>query len=268
MVSVTRELSLCAKKSAHANLQTDRRILGSVRIYDELAHWWPLFSPPIHYVEEVADILPTLMAAPDAPPRTLLELGCGGGSVAYHLKRHLTLTLTDRSAAMLAVSRATNPECEHVQGDMRSLDLGREFDLVMVHDAIAYMTDEVSLRAAFRTAHRHCRAGGAVVILPDHVAETFEPHTSHGGEDASDGRGMRYLEWTFDSDPTDTVCETAFAFLFRHADGTVTSQCERHLFGLFPRASWLAWLTAEGFSSPASRIDPWNRDVFVARKRR
>lgn len=236
-----------------------------MRIYGELAHWWPLFSPPSHYVEEIDDILPTLMSAPDAPPRSLLELGCGGGSMAFHLKNHFQLTLTDVSPGMLDVSRAVNPECEHVQGDMRTLDLRRQFDLVMIHDAIAYMTDETSLRAAFKVAHRHCRRGGAVVILPDHVRETFEPQTSHGGEDAPDGRGMRYLEWTFDPDPHDTTCITAFAFLFREADGRTWSEHERHTFGLFPRASWLAWLRAEGFEA-TSRIDPWGRDIFTARK--
>ena len=236
-----------------------------MRIYDELAGWWPLFSPPHHYIEEVADILPTLKSAPDAPPRTLLELGCGGGSMAFHLKQHFQLTLTDLSAGMLAVSRSYNPECEHFQGDMRTLDLGREFDLVMIHDAIAYMRDETSLRAAFRSAHRHCRAGGAVVLLPDNVSETFEPHTSHGGEDAADGRGLRYLEWTYDPDRRDTACVTDFAFLFRHEDGHTSSLHERHVFGLFPRASWMEWLRAEGFEA-MSRIDPWNRDIFVARK--
>ena len=236
-----------------------------VRIYDELAGWWPLFSPPGDYVEEVADLLPTLTSAPDAPPATMLELGCGGGSVAYHLKQHFQLTLTDVSEPMLAVSRNVNPECEHVQGDMRTIDLGRTFDVVMIHDAIAYMADEQSLRAALRTAYRHCRPGGAVVILPDNVAESFQSTTSHGGEDAPDGRGMRYLEWTYDPDPADATCETFFAFLFRDTAGRVISASERHVFGLFPRASWLSWLAAEGFSA-SSRIDPWNRDVFIARK--
>jgi SAM-dependent methyltransferase len=236
-----------------------------MRFYDELAHWWPLFSPPHHYDEEVADILPTLRSAPDAPPRTLLELGCGGGSVAYHLKKHFDLTLTDRSEGMLTVSRDVNPECEHIQGDMRTLDLGREFDVVMIHDAIAYMTDEASLRAAFRTAFRHCRPGGGVVILPDHVTETFASHTDHGGEDAPDGRGFRYLEWTFDPDPDDSMCETAFAFLLRDANGRVTTEADRHVFGLFPRAAWQSWLSVEGFTV-TSRTDPWNRDVFIGRK--
>jgi SAM-dependent methyltransferase len=238
-------------------------------VYNEFAHWWPLFSPPEHYVEEIDDILPTLLGAThDAAtnrPTTLLELGCGGGSMAFHLKHHFTMTLTDVSAGMLEVCRAINTECEHVQGDMRSLDLGRQFDLVMIHDAIAYMTDEASLRAAFRTAFRHLRPGGGAVILPDEVAETFVPETDCGGEDAPDGRGLRYLEWSYDPDPTDTTTTTVFAFLLRAADGSVTSEVDHHLNGLFPRAWWRSWLEAEGFQV-TSRMDAWNRDIFTARK--
>jgi SAM-dependent methyltransferase len=236
-----------------------------MKLYTELASWWPLLSPPAHYVEEAADIIPTLQAAPDRPPRTLLELGSGGGSLAFHLKPHFQLTLSDRSEQMLAVSRQVNPECEHVAGDMRTLQLDRQFDLVMIHDAVMYLTDEASIRAAFANAYRHCRPGGAVVILPDNVTETFEPETELGGEDAPDGRGLRYLEWTWDPDPTDTTFRTVWSFLLRDASGHVTVDMDEHLFGMFPRASWLAWLRAEGFD-PTSRMDPWNRDVFVARR--
>ena len=35
------------------------------------------------------------------------------------------MTLVDLSEEMLAVSRELNPECEHLQGDMRTLRLGR-----------------------------------------------------------------------------------------------------------------------------------------------
>lgn len=236
-----------------------------MRLYTDLAIWWPLLSPPSHYVEEAADIVPTLQSAPDSPPRTLLELGSGGGSLAFHLKTHFALTLSDRSEQMLAVSRQVNPECEHIAGDMRTLDLGRQFDLVMIHDAVMYLTDEQALRAAFATAYRHCRPGGAVVILPDNVTETFAPETESGGEDDPDGRGMRWLEWTWDPDPNDTTFKTVWSFLLRDAAGRVTVEMDEHLFGLFPRASWLSCLRAEGFD-PTSRIDPWDRDVFVARK--
>ena len=46
------------------------------------------------------------------------------------------VTLVDLSAKMLEVSRRLNPDCEHLQGDMRTVRLGRTFDVVFVHDAI------------------------------------------------------------------------------------------------------------------------------------
>lgn len=196
----------------------------------------------------------------------MLELGCGGGSLAWHFKGHLQLTLTDRSPEMLAISRGVNPECEHLLGDMRELDLAREFDLVFIHDAIMYVTDEASVRATLATASRHCRPGGAVVVVPDCVTETFEPKTDWGGEDAADGRGLRYLEWTTDLQPDDNVFDELFAFLMREADGTVHHDSDHHRFGVFPRASWLAWMEQEGLVA-TSRMDPWQRDVFVGKKR-
>lgn len=232
------------------------------RLYTDLAAWWPLFSPPSHYGEEAADLLPVLLSVTEPPPHTLLELGCGGGSLACHLKAQLELTLTDRSAEMLAVCRTANPECEHILGDMRSLDLGRQFDLVLIHDAIMYAIDPASLCATLETAYRHCRPTGAVVIVPDYVKETFEPKTSTGGEDGADGRGLRYLEWSCDPDATDDTYEVAFAFLLRDPSGSVSFDSDVHQCGLFPRAAWLSWMSEAGFS-PRSRIDPWGRDVFL-----
>ena len=236
-----------------------------MKLYSELAKWWPLLSPPTHYVEEAADLLPMLRAAPDAPPRTLLELGSGGGSLSFHLKGELRLTLTDVSAGMLAVNRAVNPECEHVQGDMCTLDLGRTFDVVLIHDAIMYCTDPVSVRAALATAARHCRPGGATLVLPDCVRETFTANTDHGGEDAPDGRGLRYLEWTTDPDPADDTFQTLYLFALREADGTTRVEHDLHVEGVFHRAAWLAWLAEAGFDA-STRLDPWDRDVFIARR--
>jgi hypothetical protein len=149
---------------------------------------------------------------------------------------------------------------------MRTMDLGRTFDLVLIHDAIMYAVDEASVRAAIATAARHCRTGGGVVIVPDCVRETFEADESAEGEDGSDGRALRYLEWTWDPDPHDTTFEVAYAFLMRHPDGSMSVEMDHHREGLFPRASWLAWLDEAGFTA-TSRMDPWDRDVFSGRKR-
>ena len=58
------------------------------KLYQELASWWPLPSTPSDYEEEAAFYLRALLEASDRAPRTLLELGSGGGNDASHLKEH------------------------------------------------------------------------------------------------------------------------------------------------------------------------------------
>jgi hypothetical protein len=126
-----------------------------------------------------------------------------------------------------------------------------------------YARTAVALRATLATAARHCRPGGTLVVLPDNVTENFKSSTTVGGEDGSDGRGLRFLEWVWDPSPADESYDVAYAFLLRHADGTVSTECDRHRLGLFPVASWLNWLREAGFD-PRSMLDSWKRTVFVA----
>ena len=114
----------------------------TLRLYDEFAGWWSLLSAPADYEEEAAFYATLLAGACRGDARTLLELGSGGGNNASHLKSRFSLVLVEPSAGMLEVSRRLNPECEHVQGDMRTVRLQRTFDLVFVHDAVCYMTTE------------------------------------------------------------------------------------------------------------------------------
>jgi SAM-dependent methyltransferase len=235
-------------------------------MYGDLARWWPLLSPPSEYDEEAADLLGRLPRPSESTPLTLLELGAGGGSLAAHLKHHYELTLSDRSSEMLAVSRAVNPECEHIQGDMRSLRLDRRFDVVLVHDAIMYAIEPEDVRATLLTASVHCREGGTVVVLPDYLLETFTSGTDCDGHDASDGRGLRYLEWRWDPDPTDSTYLVDYAFLLRESDGTVTIEHDRHSEGLFPRADWLIWFEEAGLI-PRTAVDSSGREIFLATPR-
>ncbi len=232
-----------------------------MRLYSDLATWWPLLSPPSHYAEEAED-LRRFLPRPVITRPTLLELGAGGGSLASHLRDDYDLTLTDASPEMLAVCRAVNPGVEVALGDMRTLDLGRLFDVVLMHDAVMYMTTHADLRAAFLTAARHCRPGGTLVVLPDHVRETFAPETTCGGEDGRDGRALRYLEWSWDSDPSDTTCEVVYALTLREPDGHVRVELDRQHNGVFARAEWLALLAEAGFSV-RREADKWRADVFV-----
>ncbi len=167
-----------------------------VHMYSDLAPWFHLLTHPSDYADEAAFVTRVVDDVVDGDARTLLELGSGGGNNASHLKERFECTLTDISPEMLALSRTLNPECEHLEGDMRTLRLGRTFDVVFIHDAISYLTTEDDLRAAIETAAVHVRPGGVVILTPDATTEIFEPKTDHGGHDGDDGRSLRYLEWT------------------------------------------------------------------------
>lgn len=238
-----------------------------MKLYNELADWYHLFTHPRDYAEEAATYVRLLRdACPGA--RTLLELGAGGGNNASYLKYHYTCTLTDVSARMLDQSRAINPECEHVVGDMRDLRLGRQFDVVFVHDAIEYMLTADDRARAVATTWAHTRPGGVALFLPDGTAETFVESVDDGGEDGADGRGMRYLEWTFDPDPSDDTYEVHFACLVREG-GDVRMVHDRHVHPLVARQTWIDLLTSTGFvvSTPATdRAIHGTQVAFVARR--
>jgi len=239
------------------------------RFYGELAEWWPLISPPEEYAEE-ADFVATVLHSASIPVGEVLELGSGGGHNAVHMKASFELTLVDLSDEMLEVSRRLNPECAHRQGDMRTIRLDRAFDAVLVHDAVDYMTTEADLRRAIETAFAHCRPGAAAVFVPYDTTATFEDGSDHGGTDGADGRGVRYLEWSWDPDPDDTWTLTEYSFLLRDADGSVRSVHETHRVGLFGRDDWLRLLIETGFDprivAEVTSEDRPPRDLFVGHR--
>jgi SAM-dependent methyltransferase len=224
---------------------------GEYRLYQDLAEWWPLISPPAEYAAEAA-LLAGVFGTAAIPVRDVLDLGSGGGHVAMHLKDRLTLTLLDRSAAMLATSRRLNPECAHVSGDMRTARLGRTFDAVLVHDAVDYITSQDDLRQVIGTAFAHCRPGGIAVFVPDYTAETFQAGSGGGGSSTPDGRQGSFREWRWDPDPADDWIQVEYEFVLREAGGAVQTVRETHRLGAFARATWLRLLAGAGFTVQAA----------------
>jgi SAM-dependent methyltransferase len=242
------------------------------KLYGELAEWWPLLSAPEDYEEEATFYFNAMQEAADRRIESVLELGCGGGNNASHMKKRVKqLVLVDLSDGMLAHSRKLNSACDHHLGDMRGVRLNREFDAVFVHDAVSYMTTEHDLARAIETAAVHCRPGGAALFAPDHLCETFRPDTDCGGHDGVD-RAMRYLSWSWDPDATDTTVVTDYTYALRDASGNVRVIHDRHIEGLFPRDTWLRLLSDAGFDPRVvpfnhSELEPGTYELFVCVKR-
>jgi SAM-dependent methyltransferase len=100
---------------------------------------------------------------PDA--ETLLELGCGTGSILAHLAADYRVTGVDLSGEMLRIARTKVPNARLVQGDMTAIELGETFDVVVcVADAINHLCPFAKWEALFARAHDHLAPGGIFVF--------------------------------------------------------------------------------------------------------
>ena len=235
-----------------------------MRIYTDLADWYPLLTPLADYADEAAVYAAILRAHLGSGRHRLLELGAGAGHNAHYLARDFALTLTDLSPRMLAWAQHNCPDARCLVGDMRALRLEESHDAVFIHDAIGYMRTEADLAAALATAAHHLRPGGVLVLAPDWVQETFQPHTHWEGADG-EGRSMRYLEWMWQRPGQTAGYVIDYTLAMREGEAEPRVVNDRHENGLFPRATWQGLLAEAGLQVvPAPVADPDHPDLFVA----
>lgn len=96
---------------------------------------------------------------------SLLELGCGTGSVLARLSSLAEVTGLDRSPAMLAVAAEKVPGARLLEGDMREFSLGERFDVVIcVFDSLNHLLFFGDWESMFDAVHRHLVEGGLFVF--------------------------------------------------------------------------------------------------------
>lgn len=98
----------------------------------------------------------------------VLDLAAGSGRLTVPLLRSgKRVTALDLSADMLERLRATLPpgaSCDLVVADMRDVNLGRTFDLIVLGATSITLFDEAGRRRVFATVHRHLARGGAFLL--------------------------------------------------------------------------------------------------------
>lgn len=223
----------------------------TLRLYRDLADLWPVISPPEEYALEAIEWLDIIRSrlgtriVGDAHRPTLLELGCGGGHLLSHLTSHFTTEAVDISPRMLEISRRLNPHTIHHVGDMRTLRLGRRFDVVVIYDAVNYMLTEDDLSAAIATAAAHLNPGGLALLAPDWLRETFTGPRIVDWTRETEDRSVSFIEFVASSGPEAPTVESVFIFVINE-NGQCRVELDRHVGGLFPKSTWLRLLSSAG----------------------
>jgi len=177
-------------------------------------------------------------------PRRILDLGCGTGNHALPLAgRGHALTGVDRSPGMLAAARAkatdlASPAGAPIpvfhEGDVRTLDLNRRFDVVLMMFAVlGYQYENADLLAALDTVHRHLEPGGIFIfdvwnglaVLSDRPGQRLR---------SIQGANHRILRTTTTRlDAVRQRCHVQFGLLRIVDDRVVDEQDEEHVMRFF-----------------------------------
>lgn len=138
-----------------------------MKVFASYAKFYDLFyqdkdyQAEIDFLEKAADFLPGM---------SILDLGCGtGGHALPFAARGYRVTGVDLSEGMIEQAQrkaaAGDLKAEFCLGDIRSLDLGRTFDVVISMFAVmGYQTSNDDFYAATRVARKHLAAGGLFIF--------------------------------------------------------------------------------------------------------
>lgn len=142
-------------------------------VFDAYAAYYDLLYRDKDYAGEVA-WLHGLISRHAPATRSILELGCGTGAHAVHLARlgyavhglDLSAPMLDRARALAATLPGdVAARLGFEQADIRHWRGPGTFDAVLsLFHVFSYQVSDADVRAAFRTAATHLRAGGILVF--------------------------------------------------------------------------------------------------------
>ena len=139
------------------------------RFYDLVYSWKD-------YRAEVEHLQDAVRTRKRSRGNRLLDVACGTGRHLELLRDRFQVEGVDLDPEMLAMARERLPGVELTQGDFRSFDLGRRYDVVTcLFSSIGYARDVAELRQAITTMARHLEPGGLLVVEPFIAPEQFIP---------------------------------------------------------------------------------------------
>jgi SAM-dependent methyltransferase len=115
--------------------------------------------------QEKIELLRSLINTYSTHAKTILELGCGTGTIMQGLIQDYSVTGLDLSPTMLEVASQKVPGATFIHADMSDFALETTFDAVLcVFDSINHLLNFDLWDKTFMLVHQHLNAGGLFVF--------------------------------------------------------------------------------------------------------
>lgn len=136
-------------------------------VFKDYSKYYNLLYKDKNYIAEVDYIL-SLIKQHMPQAQSILNLGCGTGNHDFiFAKKGYAVTGVDLSVDMIdiAKSKNINNEIQFLQGDIRTVNLKKEFDVVLsLFHVMSYQTTNDDLIKAIKTAYANLKKGGVFIF--------------------------------------------------------------------------------------------------------
>ena len=138
-------------------------------VYDSINDAYDLVYTDVHEkVPFVVDILHKYQSL------EVLELGCGSGLFTIPLKQQgFKIEGLEISPEMIKVTQQKEPDLKLYQGDMRSYNLPKSFDAILILSAtLTLLQNHQEMNQCLQRTYEHLKPGGILFLeLPNHAVE-------------------------------------------------------------------------------------------------
>jgi ubiquinone/menaquinone biosynthesis C-methylase UbiE len=134
------------------------------QLYDKYAAYYDKIYAHVDYKGESDFINWAVKKHKTSPGIELLDVACGTGSHALFLKNNFNITGLDINRNMLKIAREKVGEANFIQGDMKHLEIGSKFDVIIcIFSSIHYNTNYTELESTLTNFYDNMVNGGILI---------------------------------------------------------------------------------------------------------
>jgi len=233
-------------------------------VFSESAHLYDAIYRAFKDYAAEATAIATRVRAAHPTAKTILDVGCGTGEHAMHLrKRHgFEVDGLDLDRRLLAVAREKLPDAQFFEGDMAAFEVGHQYDIVMcLFSSIGYLQTLERVTSALRCFRRHLADDGVIIVEP-----WFAPGVLKDGPGSTRRAeaGGVHVERTSHTTVDGRLSTLIFEYRFADASGVQVAR-EVHELGLFTQPEMMACFGEAGLAATHDASGLTGRGLYVAR---
>lgn len=241
------------------------------QLYKKFAKYYDKIYEKTNYQKEAEFIKWAVKTYKSSQGYELLDVACGTGAHAHILKNDFKITGFDISEEMLEIARKKLPNIHFIKGDMKKMDLGHKFDvLICMFSAINYNTTLQELKITLTNFYNHLKVGGVLIFdMGLNKENWFEGIVSVDTVVDDNFKLARIWQSHLEND----VFNSSFVFLVKE-DGVLDFEIDEHKLGVFGMEDVVNLMRKIGFEIFISsnfedeewQLETGERPVFVGIK--